>query len=148
MRALLCGEVKPQIPRLRSPGFPVGVGGVGGPHAPFFYGKAHTRLRPVPRGRKSGSDDKGEGSASMESDDLARNRWVPQVSLLRPGIRATELQRKRYPLVIPTRISCHAALDEAAHEVRHRHQPPQEIRGSGAEGSAVSLHPKAVTFVV
>src|ERR1700684_2233841 len=45
-----------------------------------------------------------------------------------------------------TRISCHAALDKAAcapfckgkaHEVHQRHQVPQEIRGSGVEGSAV-----------
>jgi hypothetical protein len=49
------------------------------------------------------------------------------------------------PFVIPTRISCHALLDKAAcapfcqgkaHEVRQRHQLPQEIRGSVAEGSA------------
>jgi hypothetical protein len=90
----------------------------------------------------------------MESDDLATNRWVPQVSLLRPGIRATELQWKlRPPFVIPTRISCHAALDEAAyapfrkrkaHEVRQRHQPPEEIRGSGAEGPAFHCTPNKV----
>src|ERR1700733_14404150 len=45
-----------------------------------------------------------------------------------------------------TRISCHASLDKAAyapfckgkaHEVHQRHQVPQEIRGSGVEGSAV-----------
>jgi hypothetical protein len=51
--------------------------------------------------------------------------------------------------VIPTRISCHAALDKAtcapfckrkAHEVHQRHQVPQEIRGSEAEGSAVYLY--------
>jgi hypothetical protein len=51
-----------------------------------------------------------------------------------------------FPFVIPTRISCHAALDKAAyapfsygkaHGVRQSHQPPQEIRGSEAEGSAV-----------
>jgi hypothetical protein len=49
-------------------------------------------------------------------------------------------------LVIRTRISCHIALDTVAcapfsdgkaHEVRQRHQVPQEIRGSEAEGSAV-----------
>jgi hypothetical protein len=32
-----------QIPRLRSPGFPVELGGVDGPHAPFLKRKAHTR---------------------------------------------------------------------------------------------------------
>jgi hypothetical protein len=45
-----------------------------------------------------------------------------------------------------TRISCNAALDATAcapfckgkaHELHQRHQAPQEIRGSGAEGSAV-----------
>ncbi len=50
------------------------------------------------------------------------------------------------PFVIPTRISCHPALDKAAcapfckgkaHEVYQRHQLLQEIRGSEAEGSAV-----------
>ena len=52
---------KQQVPPLRSPGFPVEVGGFGELHAPF-YGKAHTLRRPVQRGRKSGGrfgrDDK------------------------------------------------------------------------------------------
>jgi hypothetical protein len=39
---------------LRYPGFPVGLGGVGRSHVPFLKRKAHTRLCPVPRGRKSG----------------------------------------------------------------------------------------------
>src|SRR6202161_2594883 len=43
-----------QIPPLRSPGFPVELGGVGALHAPFPYRKAHTRTCPVQRGRKSG----------------------------------------------------------------------------------------------
>jgi hypothetical protein len=52
----------------------------------------------------------------------------------------------RSPLVIPTRISCYAALDKAAcapfsqgkaDAARRRHQAPREIRGSEAEGSAV-----------
>ena len=56
--------------------------------------------------------------------------------------------RRPFLFVIPTRISCHVALDAVAcapfsegkaHEVRQRHQVPQEIRGSEAEGSAVSL---------
>ena len=50
-----CWWREPQIPRLRSPGFPVELGGVGGPHAPFLKRKGHTRLCPVQRGRKSGS---------------------------------------------------------------------------------------------
>src|SRR5258707_10155777 len=56
--------------------------------------------------------------------------------------------RRPFLFVIPTRISCHVALDAVAcaplsegkaHEIRQRHQVPQEIRGSVAEGSAVSL---------
>jgi hypothetical protein len=85
-----------QVPPLRSPGFPVKLGGVGALHAPFPYRKAHTRPCPILRARKSGyasvgmthlfgwkniskigplnrrslgfaRDDKGEGSASIES---------------------------------------------------------------------------------
>jgi hypothetical protein len=55
MVRLLRDGVKLQIPRLRSPGFPVGVSGVGELHAPFF---TESRIRgrcPVLRGRKSGS---------------------------------------------------------------------------------------------
>jgi hypothetical protein len=44
----------PQIPPLRSPGFPVELDGVGALHAPFPYRKAHTRPCPMLRGRKSG----------------------------------------------------------------------------------------------
>ena len=43
-----------QVPPLRSPGFPVELGGVGALHAPFPYRKAHTLPCPVLRGRKSG----------------------------------------------------------------------------------------------
>jgi hypothetical protein len=43
-----------QVPPLRSPGFPVELGGVGALHAPFSYRKAHTRPCPALRGRKSG----------------------------------------------------------------------------------------------
>jgi hypothetical protein len=48
-------SAEPQIPWLRSPGFPVELGGVDGYHAPFLKRKAHTRSFPVLRGRKSGS---------------------------------------------------------------------------------------------
>src|SRR5450631_3836035 len=41
--------------RLRSPGFPVEIGGVGELHAPFLTRKAHTQPCPAQRGRKSGS---------------------------------------------------------------------------------------------
>jgi hypothetical protein len=47
-------SVELQIPPLRSPGFPVDLGGVGALHAPFPYRNAHTRPCPVQRGRKSG----------------------------------------------------------------------------------------------
>jgi hypothetical protein len=43
-----------QIPPLRYPGFPVGLDGVGGLHAPFLKRKAHTWLCLALRGRKSG----------------------------------------------------------------------------------------------
>jgi hypothetical protein len=55
----------PQIPPLRYPGFPVGLDGVGGLHAPFLKRKAHTWLCLALRGRKSGFASvgmtKGEG---------------------------------------------------------------------------------------
>jgi hypothetical protein len=73
-----------QIRPLRYPGFPVGLGGVGRSHVPFLKRKAHTRLCPVPRGRKSGFT-----SVLMTQ----RGRWVSigdrwqgsQVSKARPG---------------------------------------------------------------
>ena len=49
-------SAEPQIPRLRSPGFPVEIGGVGELHAPFLTRKAHTQPCPAQRGRKSGSE--------------------------------------------------------------------------------------------
>jgi hypothetical protein len=48
-------SAEPQIPRLRSPGFPVEIGGVGELHAPILRRKAHTQPCPAQRGRKSGS---------------------------------------------------------------------------------------------
>ena len=47
-------SVEQQVPPLRSPGFPVELGGVGALHAPFPYRKAHTLPCPVQRGRKYG----------------------------------------------------------------------------------------------
>jgi hypothetical protein len=43
-----------QVPPLRSPGFPVELGGVDLFHAPLPYRKAHTLACPLQRGRKSG----------------------------------------------------------------------------------------------
>ena len=43
-----------QVPPLRSPGFPVELGGVDALHAPFPYRKAHTWSCTVQRGRKFG----------------------------------------------------------------------------------------------
>src|SRR5580704_1293863 len=47
-------EDEQQVPPLRSPGFPVELGGADALQAPFPYRKAHTWLRPVQCGRKSG----------------------------------------------------------------------------------------------
>src|SRR5258708_442577 len=61
-----------QIPPLRYPGFPVDVGGVDRSHAPFFKRKAHTRLCPVLRGRKSGFASVGmtRGGRSFHGERL------------------------------------------------------------------------------
>ena len=76
------------------PGFPVDLVGVDGLHAVFSYGKPHTRLCPVQRGRKSGfaRDDKGWGGASMGNslvDERVRRkeRWNP----------TSREKRARYP---------------------------------------------------
>jgi hypothetical protein len=53
------GSVELQIPRLRSPGFPVKLDVVDTLHAPFPNRKAHTWPCPVLRGRNPGRDDKG-----------------------------------------------------------------------------------------
>jgi hypothetical protein len=45
---------KPQVPPLRSPRFPVELGGVGKFHAPFSTERPHTWPLGLPLGRKSG----------------------------------------------------------------------------------------------
>ena len=61
------GSAELQIPRLRSPGFPVEVGGFLELHAPFLT-ERRTRCRVRCRVTGNpGRDDKGEGYASMES---------------------------------------------------------------------------------
>ena len=69
------------------------------------------------------------------------------------GLRPTQGDEKRLPLSSRpkrTRISCHASLTSGTvcgfhqgkpHEVRRRHQLPQEIRGSEVEGPAVRPGP-------
>jgi hypothetical protein len=79
-------------------------------------------------------------------------RRVPQVSLLRPGILATDPNWKLYPpLCHPerTRVSYFTALNSNAYVVlpKENHMQLAEAatldRKSGeAEGSAVSLHPE------
>ena len=63
------------------PGFPVDLVGVDGLHAVFSYGKPHTRLCPVQRGRKSGfaRDDKGEGGDLIRSRQIGWTEKEPQV---------------------------------------------------------------------
>ncbi len=92
----------------------------------------------------------GTGRLSNPTQD-----WRPGLSSARAvqrGLKDASVRQPLFPcnrpllLVIPTRISCHAALDTVAcapfscgkaHEVRQRHQSQQEIRGSEASGSAV-----------
>src|ERR1700733_5898187 len=51
--------------------------------------------------------------------------------------------RDSWPRFIPPRVGeAGGRLQEKPHEVRQRHQSRQEIRGSGVEGSAVSLSRK------
>jgi hypothetical protein len=80
---------------------------------------------------RSGRDDKGRG-CSFSMPERHRSDFL-----------AIELSSRPER----SRISCHAAPEKAAcapfckgkaHEVRQRHQPPQEIRGSVVEGPAVS----------
>jgi hypothetical protein len=93
---------------------------------------------------RSGRDDKGEGIASI---CIGRIGWtkkklsIPIANFILTSLPLTLSSRPER-----TRISCHAALDEAAcapfckgkaHDVHQRHQVQQEIRGSAVEGSAV-----------
>jgi hypothetical protein len=57
---------EPQIPRLRSPGFPVEIGGVGELHAPFLTRKAHTQPCPAQRAGNPGRDDKERSAVHKE----------------------------------------------------------------------------------
>jgi hypothetical protein len=82
----------PQIPPLRSPGFPVDLGGVVALHAPFPCRKAHTRPCPVQRGRKSGYAPVGmtilfgNGKYSFQHGSSSRpERSVVEGSAVRPS---------------------------------------------------------------
>jgi hypothetical protein len=59
-------SAEPQIPRLRSPGFPVEIGGVGELHAPFLTRKAHTQPCPAQRAGNPGRDDKERSAVHKE----------------------------------------------------------------------------------
>jgi hypothetical protein len=59
-------SAEPQIPRLRSPGFPVEIGGVGELHAPFLTRKAHTQPCPAQRAGNPGRDDKERAAVHKE----------------------------------------------------------------------------------
>jgi hypothetical protein len=64
--AFIAGGVKLQIPRLRSPGFPVGVSGFGELHAPFF---TESRIRGLVQccvAGNPGRDDKGRVAVDEE----------------------------------------------------------------------------------
>jgi hypothetical protein len=105
------GSAEPRIPprhagtgRLRSPGFPVEIGGVGELHAPFLTRKAHTQ--PVRRSvaGNPARDDKKERVVARKGRLL--NRGIFQIEfgqLLRSAVPAglihsgTPSGRKRYP---------------------------------------------------
>ncbi len=65
--------LKPQVPPLRYPEFPVEIGGVGELHAAFFT-ESRTRGRwRVPRGRKSGYAPVGMTMLRVDSKDSSRS---------------------------------------------------------------------------
>jgi hypothetical protein len=78
-------EDEQQVPPLRSPGFPVDLGGVGALHAPFSYRKAHTRPCPVQRGMKSGyapaGMTKGRVVLPFKFDAIEDEQQVPSLLL-------------------------------------------------------------------
>ena len=61
----------PQIPRLRSPGFPVEICGVDALHAPFFTERRTCSPVQCCVAGNPGRDDKGEGDASSHAHSLA-----------------------------------------------------------------------------
>ncbi len=152
------GMVEQQVPPLRSPGFPVGLGGVDALHAPFPYRRAHTWSCPVQRGRKLGYAPVGMTLHFCTEWQRLSLEAPPSPFVIPSEAEGSAVSPSQSPLFMEappstlssrperTRISCHAALDKTscapfckgkAHEVRQRHQAPQEMRGSGVEGSAV-----------
>src|ERR1700679_1080204 len=79
-----------QIPPLRSPGFPVELGGVGALHAPFPYRKAHTRPCLVQRGRKSGYASvgmtKGRAALPFRFETADEEQQVPPLRFASVGM--------------------------------------------------------------
>ena len=69
-----------QIPRLRSPGFPVEIHGADSLHAPFFTERRTRGPVQCCVAGNPGRDDKGEGDASMESGLLNRSRFSPPMT--------------------------------------------------------------------
>jgi hypothetical protein len=87
------------------PGFPVDLVGVDRLHAVFSYGKPHTRLCPVQRGRKSGfaRDDKGEGSAHLSNCDKGWTYLYAEREANDPSIHITTVEEgTNLPFVIPS----------------------------------------------
>ena len=84
-----------QIPRLRSPGFPVEIHGVDALHAPFF---AERRTRgPVQRcvAGNPGRDDKGEGGRFQKVRLLKRSRFSSPWVGRRPMTPPVEMTKGR-----------------------------------------------------
>ena len=147
----VCNRSLGSHPGRTDPGFPdflVDLVGVDGLHAVFSYGKPHTRLCPVQRGRKSrfARDDKGEGSASIDEgnwDGRVRCAASIERSL---SIRITKPNESvKFKFVIPSEPGFPATLHWTQPRVRfsvgenrmksvNANKINQEIRD---EGSAV-----------
>jgi hypothetical protein len=77
-------SAEPQIPRLRSPGFPVELDGVDEPHPPFHQRKAHTRPCPEDVAGNPGRDDKERAALHKE---WLLNRGIFQIEFGQPWVR-------------------------------------------------------------
>ncbi len=88
------GPAELQIPRLRSPGFPVEVGGFLELHAPFLTERrTRCRVRCCVTGNP-GRDDKGNGGASTRFEDAEDQPQVPPLRCASQAERSASNHRK------------------------------------------------------